>query len=257
MSPPARLPALFVSHGDPPLAADPVWTNELIQWGAAIGRPTAILVVSAHWERRPATLGATQPVPLRHDFKGFPERYLRARYAPPGAPALAERVRALLEASGERVDSAPDRGLDHGVYVPLMFLYPMADVPVLQLSLPSLVPATVFALGRTLAPLRDEGVLLIGSGHMTYNPRDGYLPATPPWATTFDTWAADTLARGDFDALLDIEKAPMVKRAHPRHDHLAPLWFAAGAAADKPGPITFPVTGFWQGGFSKRSVQFG
>ncbi|MDP2312187.1 MAG: class III extradiol ring-cleavage dioxygenase [Pseudomonadota bacterium] len=251
------MPALFVSHGDPPLAADPVWTSELIQWGAAIGRPTAILIVSAHWERRPVTIGATTTVPLRHDFKGFPDRYLRAQYPAPGAPALAERVRALLEATGERVDENPERGLDHGAYVPLMFLAPSFDVPVLQISLPAIVPAPVYALGRALAPLRDEGVLLIGSGSMTYNPRDGYQKATPPWAVEFDTWAGAALARGDIDALLAVEKAPAVKRAHPRLDHYAPLWFAAGAAADMPGPITCPITGFWQGGFSKRSVQFG
>ena len=256
MSDTPRMPVLFVSHGEPPLAADPVWTSELIQWGAAIGRPTAILIVSAHWERRPPTLGATTPVPLRHDFKNFPDRYLRARYPAPGAPALAQRVRALLEAAGERVDENPERGLDQGAYVPLMFLYPGSDVPALQLSLPSLDPTALFALGRALAPLRDEGVLLIGSGSMTYNPRDGFSKVTPPWAAEFDTWVGETLARGDIDALLSLDKAPALKRAHPRVDHLAPLWFAAGAA-DPGGPITCPITGFWQGGFSKRSVQFG
>ncbi len=252
----ARLPSLFVGHGEPPLAADPAWTGDLIKWGVAIGKPKAILVVSPHWERRPVTLGATTTVPLRHDFKGFPERYSRARYPAPGAPELAARVRELVTATGDKVDDFPDRGLDHGAYVPLMFLYPSFDVPILQITLPAITPGPVFALGRTLAPLRDEGILLIGTGSMTYNPRTGFTPTTPSWATTFDTWAGDALARGDIDALMAPENAPAFKQAHPRLDHFAPLWFAAGAA-DPGGPIHCPITGFWQGGFSKRSVQFG
>src|SRR5262249_40289157 len=158
---------LFVAHGSPLTLDDDAWVAELRAWAQALPPPSSILVVSAHWERSPPTLGATTPVPLLYDFQGFPEHHYRVRYPAPGAPALAERVRALVPDAAHD----PARGLDHGAYVPLAAMYPRADVPVLQLSLPSTEPAPLLALGRALAPLRREGALIAGSGFLTHNLR--------------------------------------------------------------------------------------
>lgn len=248
----SRTPALFVAHGAPPLAEDPVWTAELSAWGKALGKPKAILVVSAHWEANPPTLGSRQPVPLIYDFYGFPEHYYRLKYPCPGAPEVAERVRTLLQ----RVADDSGRGLDHGVYMPLLFMYPQADVPVLQLSLPTLQPAPLMELGRALAPLREEGVMIMGSGFLTHNLRMGFATTPPPWARDFDDWIAEVLQRQDWKSLVDFEKlAPGAALAHPRTEHLAPLFVAAGAGMED--AVSFPIHGFWFGGFSKRSVQFG
>jgi 4,5-DOPA dioxygenase extradiol len=263
VSPPAsrsaRLPTLFVAHGAPPLLDDARWVNELHRWAGDLARPRGILMLSAHWEQRPVTIGATTPVPLVYDFYGFPERYYRQQYAAPGAPDLAERVRAAL--APEPVVKDPARGLDHGAYVPLVAMYPEADVPVLQVSLPTLDPVPLFALGRRLAPLRDEGVLVVGSGFLTHNLRAvdwGPDPAVPSWATEFDAWAAEVLARRDVDALLDYrQRAPGVRVALPTHEHFVPVVVALAAAVDDPGPVTFPIEGFWLGSMTRRSVQFG
>lgn len=215
-------------------------------------------MISAHWEARPATLGATTPQPLIYDFYGFPEHHYRQQYPAPGAPALAERVRALLGAHGP-VAEAPERGLDHGAYVPLVAMYPQADVPVLQLSLPSLAADELFALGQALEPLRDEGVLIIGSGFLTHNLRrvDWSGGTTPPaWAAEFDAWCADVLTRKDVDALLDYRRrAPAVDIALPTHEHFSPVAVAVGAAASD--AATFPINGFWLGSLTRRSIQFG
>ena len=142
-----RMPAVYLGHGAPPLVDDPLWVAQLGAWGRALPRPHAILMVSAHWEAAPATLGATRDgVPLVYDFYGFPERYYETRYPAPAAPELAARVRDLL--APEQVAEHPQRGLDHGAYVPLLVMYPEADVPVLQLSLPNLDPLRLFALGE-------------------------------------------------------------------------------------------------------------
>src|SRR5213592_2678385 len=144
-----RMPALYLSHGAPPLADDPVWPGELAAWSADLPRPKAILMVSAHWEEAPLALGATTTVPLVHDFWGFPARYYEVRYAAPGAPELAESVRKLLRAPGTPVQDIADRGLDHGAYVPLVEMYPAADVPVLQISMPTLDPQQLFESGAS------------------------------------------------------------------------------------------------------------
>jgi 4,5-DOPA dioxygenase extradiol len=239
---------------------DASWVRELHAWAQAMPRPTAVLMLSAHWEARPPALGATTTVPLVYDFYGFPKRYYETTYAAPGAPVLAARVRALLTAAGSEV-VATERGLDHGAYVPLVAMYPAADVPVLQLSLPSLAAPELFALGRTLAPLRAEGVLIVGSGFLTHNLRmlDPTPNApTPQWAADFDAWAADVLARRDVDALLDYRaKAPGVALALPTHEHFAPVVAAVGAAVERTEPVTFPITGFVGGSLTRRSVQIG
>jgi 4,5-DOPA dioxygenase extradiol len=253
------MPAIFAAHGAPVLLDDPVWMGELAAWAHAMPKPKSILVISAHWEARPATLGATRPVPLVYDFYGFPERYYQTRYAAPGAPELAARVRELLHAKGLEVNDDPSRGLDHGAYVPLVAMYPDADVPVLQVSMPGLDARKLFELGRVLAPLRAEGVLIFGSGFLTHNMRYAFRPGVPDWAREFDGWAEGALARLDVDALIDFqERAPRARLALPTWEHYAPLLVAVGAAADSGAQTSFPITGWWMdGAFTKRSAQFG
>src|SRR5256885_2033307 len=165
------MPALYLSHGAPPLADHATWPDELSAWSRDLPEPRAILMISAHWEEAPLAIGATTTVPLVYDFWGFPERYYQVTYKAPGAPALAAQVRKLLRSPATPVLDVPDRGLDHGAYVPLVEMYPAADVPVLQISMPSLDPVRLMEIGRKLAPLRDEGVLIIGSGFFTHNLR--------------------------------------------------------------------------------------
>ncbi|WIY04497.1 class III extradiol ring-cleavage dioxygenase [Amycolatopsis mongoliensis] len=253
-----RTPVLYLSHGAPPLADDTTWTRQLAAWSADLPKPRAILVVSAHWEEAPLTIAATTTVPLVYDFWGFPERYYQVKYAAPGAPELAEKVRKLLRSTATPVHDAPDRGLDHGAYVPLVEMYPDADVPVLQVSMPSLDPQELFDLGRKLAPLRDEGVLIIGSGFFTHN-LSGMARATdgtpPVWSAEFDHWGDEVVRAGDVDALLDFRhKAPAATLAHPRIEHFAPLFVSLGATAEEKSGRTV-IDGFWHG-LAKRSLQF-
>lgn len=252
-----RMPTVYLSHGAPPLADDPVWPGELAAWAEDLPKPTAILVVSAHWEDAPLALGAVHTVPLVYDFWGFPERYYQVKYAAPGAPELARSVRGLLDSAGSPVQDT-DRGLDHGAYVPLVEMYPDVDIPTLQISLPTLDPAKLMDLGCKLAPLRDEGVLIMGSGFFTHNLRalaqDGSVSSV---MAEFDDWGKRALAAGDVDSLLDFErKAPAGRYAHPRTEHFAPLFVALGAAESDLTDQQSVIDGFWLG-LSKRSVQFG
>ncbi|HKN96658.1 MAG TPA: class III extradiol ring-cleavage dioxygenase [Pseudonocardiaceae bacterium] len=256
-APPAgRMPAIYVSHGAPPLADDALWTRQLADWSHDLPRPSAILVVSAHWEEAPLAIGATTTVPLVYDFWGFPEHYYQVTYPAPGAPALADSVRKLLSSSGTPVTDVPERGLDHGAYVPLVEMYPDADVPTLQISMPTLDPVALLDVGRKLAPLRDEGVLIIGSGFFTHNLRAIGSPTTPTWSAEFDEWGREALAARDVDALLDFEHAsPAGRLAHPRTEHFAPLFVAIGAAGETLDTQRTVIDGFWHG-LAKRSVQF-
>jgi 4,5-DOPA dioxygenase extradiol len=254
------MPVIFLAHGSPLLLEDAGWVRELAAWAAGMPRPKSVLMLSAHWIDQPITLGATRPVPLVYDFSGFPAKYYETKYPSPPAPELAARVRDLLRA--EPVAQDPERGLDHGAYVPLVAMYPNADVPVLQASLPTMDPTTLFALGRALAPLRREGVLIVGSGFLTHNLRTvDFRPnaPTPAWASELDAWAADVLARRDADALLDYRaRAPGVRQALPTHEHFVPVLVAMGAAIDDSGATArFPITGFAYGTATRRSVQFG
>jgi 4,5-DOPA dioxygenase extradiol len=253
------MPTIFAAHGAPVLLDDEVWMAELATWARAMPTPTSILMVSAHWEERPATLAATRPAPLVYDFYGFPDKYYQTRYPAPGAPVLAKRVRELLQAKAIPYADDPERGLDHGAYVPLVAMYPKADIPVLQLSLPGLVPDELVNLGRVLAPLRDEGVLVFGSGFLTHNMRYAFKPGVPSWAHEFDAWASGALERLDLDALENFKAvAPGANLALPTWEHYAPVLVAAGAAAEGGGTATFPITGWWmESAFTKRSVQFG
>ncbi len=257
------MPAVFLSHGAPPLADDPTWPRELASWSAELPTPTAILMISAHWEEQPPTLSATDTaLNLVYDFWGFPARYYTVTYPAPPAPGLAAEVERLL-AGRSAVRRDETRGLDHGAYVPLVEMYPRADVPVTQLSLPTLNPLELFKLGQHLAPLREQGVLVIGSGFTTHNlawfdPRRP-ADAPPPTASVeFDAWAEATLASADLDAILNTPTvAPAASQAHPRTEHWAPLYVALGAAIGQTGTSIVArsmVDGFWYG-LSKRSWQ--
>lgn len=233
------LPTLFISHGAPTFALDPGRAGAgLRRAGALLPRPAAILVVSAHWETaRPAVSLATRPDTI-HDFYGFPEPLYRLRYPAPGAPDLAARTRALLTDAGFETAGDPAQGLDHGAWVPLMHLYPDADIPVTQLSIQThLGPDHHWALGQALAPLTRENVLVIGSGSVTHNLREfRRLPedsGEAPYVKDFRDWLADAVARRDYTALRAYRTtAPEAARAHPSEDHFVPLFVALGAAAD-------------------------
>jgi 4,5-DOPA dioxygenase extradiol len=253
------MPVLYLGHGAPPLLDDERWTGELAGWAATLPRPKAVLIVSAHWESAPLTLGATETgTPLTYDFYGFPERFYRLTYPSPGAPELAARVAALMPHT-ETVAHEPSYGLDHGAFVPLMVMFPRADVPVLQMSMPSLDPERLFDLGRRLRPLREEGVLVIGSGFLTHG-----LPfltdmrpdaAAPGWSREFDLWAAEALGRGAVDELMDFRhRAPGMPYAHPTVEHFAPLFVSLGAASDAETPPATAIDGYFMG-LAKRSVQ--
>ena len=257
-----RMPVLYLSHGAPPLADDPTWTKELASWSADLPAPGSILMISAHWEQAPLALSATTRVPLTYDFWGFPQRYYDVTYNAPPAPALAADVTRALQAPGTPVHHDQTRGLDHGAYIPLVEMFPKADVPVLQLSMPTLDPQKLFEIGRTLAPLRDQGTLIVGSGFTThnlrwFNPAAGAGGPAPAASAEFDAWAAETMASADVDSLLDFQaKAPAAREAHPRTEHFAPLFVALGAAYES-GELTnrSVIDGFWYG-LSKRSWQF-
>jgi len=252
-----RMPALYIGHGAPPLLDDPVWSGQLAAWAADLPRPKAILIVSAHWEAAPVSLTASR-APLVYDFGGFDAKYYRMTYETPDATALAQRIAAMMPDTLP-VHQHASRGLDHGAWVPLRIMYPEADIPVLQMSLPTQEPYQLLGLGQRLRPLRDEGVLIIGSGFLTHGLpflRDFRIEADAPgWSTDFDAWAADALARGDVDELAAYRsKAPGMPYAHPTVEHYTPLFITLGAAtaADAPGDQKFD--GFWMG-LSKRSLQ--
>ena len=255
-----QMPAIFVAHGTPQSIDDSGWMKELGQWAKEMPQPRAILMISAHWVDRPITLGATRTVPLVYDFYGFPRRYYSMKYNAPGAPELAKRVKMLL-ASTDKVTDAADRGLDHGAYVPLLGMYPNADIPVLQMSIPTMEPAPLIELGKRLAPLRREGVLIVGSGFLTHNLRAidfGPAPKTPAWATEFDAWAAEALRKRNAAELINYrENAPGVRMALPTHEHFVPVLVSLGASLDTSESVTFPIKGFMGGSFTQRSVRFG
>jgi 4,5-DOPA dioxygenase extradiol len=254
------LPALYISHGAPPLFDDAPWIRELFEWSQAMPKPRAILIVSAHWESAPLALSASGAhTPLVYDFGGFHPRYYQMTYATPDAGALARRVAALMPDT-EPVHEHGSRGLDHGAWVPLKVMYPLADVPVLQLSMPTHDPGRLLEIGRRLQPLRDEGVLVIGSGFMThglpYITREMVIHnQAPSWSSDFDAWAADALARGDVDTLAAYtSKAPGMPYAHPTVDHYIPLFITLGAASDAERPVQTTIEGYMMG-LSKRSFQ--
>lgn len=253
------LPSLYISHGAPPLFDDEHWMRELFGWAQALPRPRSILIVSAHWESESLTLSAPAAhTPLVYDFGGFDRRYYTMTYDTPDASALARRVAGTMP-DGVPLHQHRSRGLDHGAWVPLKVMYPLADIPVLQLSMPTQDPDGLLAIGARLRSLREEGVLVIGSGFMTHGlpfiTREMLAGAVPSWSSDFDAWAADALARGDVDELAAYRsKAPGMPYAHPTADHFIPLFVTLGAATRADRAVETAVDGYAIG-FSKRSFQ--
>lgn len=253
------MPSLFLSHGAPPLVDDALWVAQLKAWAGGLPAPSAILIVSAHWEAAPLTIGSTDTrTPLTYDFWGFPARYSDVTYDAPGAVGLAADVVALMPDT-DPVHNDAERRLDHGAYVPLTVMYPHADIPVLQISLPTLDPAELLGLGARLRPLRDDGVLIIGSGFTTHglpfldDPSPGAVP--PQWSVDFDLWMQERLAAGDVDSLVDFRaKAPGMPYAHPTIEHLSPLFVALGASSDAGQRPSQVIDGYWMG-LAKRSIE--
>jgi aromatic ring-opening dioxygenase catalytic subunit (LigB family) len=247
-----RLPTYFIPHGAGPCffmawtrGPEDTW-DRTADWLKGLihslpQRPKAILLVSGHWEAPAFTVGSGDRPDLIYDYYGFPEETYRLRFDAPGSPALASRVRDLLGAAGLPADEDPERGWDHGVFVPLKLVVPEADIPVVQLSLKSdLDPEVHLAAGRALAPLRDEGVLIVGSGMSWHNMR-GFSPAFTAKSEAFDTWLSRAMtdpSRRD-EAIRHWSHAPFAREAHPREEHLAPLFVAAGAAEGEPGRHAF------------------
>lgn len=252
-----RMPALYIGHGAPPLLDDPVWSGQLAAWARDLPRPKAILIVSAHWESAPLSLTASG-APLVYDFGGFARKYYDMTYATPDATALSARVAAMMPRT-EPVHQHASRGLDHGAWVPLKVMYPDADIPVLQMSLPTHDPGRLMEIGRRLRPLRDEGVLIVGSGFLTHGLpflKEFRIDADAPgWSRDFDAWAGEAMARGDVDELASYrDRAPGMPYAHPTVEHYSPLFVTLGAATDPAAPGAQVIDGFWMG-LSKRSLQ--
>lgn len=231
------LPTLFLSHGSPMRAVEP--GDAGAAWRAiaqALPRPRAVLMVSAHWETDMPMVTANAKPQTVHDFGGFPDALYRLRYPAPGAPQLAARVVELLKGAGITAGQDGCRGLDHGAWVPMMHMYPHHDIPVAQLAVqPGRDTSHHLALGRALTPLTQDGVLVVGSGHVTHNLRDwiGHRGANEPlpYAASFASWLHDALAKHDDDALLAYrERAPGGARAHPSEEHFLPIFVAWGAA---------------------------
>jgi aromatic ring-opening dioxygenase catalytic subunit (LigB family) len=263
------LPTFFISHGGGPWpwmqdemggAYDRLKASlqQLPQQAGA--RPRAVLMVSAHWEERDFTLMANAHPPMIYDYSGFPAHTYRIQYAAPGAPELAQQVRGLLEGAGIAARLDPERGFDHGMFAPMAVIYPEADVPVLQLSLKrGLDPREHLAAGRALAPLRNDNVLIIGSG-LSYHNLRAFGPAAQAPSAAFDQWLGRTLAISDpeqrADALVAWETAPSARQAHPREEHLLPLMVAVGAAGSGAATRVYHEDDFF-GGISVSSFMFG
>ena len=253
----AQLPALYIGHGAPMLLDDELWTSQLRGIAGQIEKPTAILIVSAHWESAPVTfsspIAGTQ---LVYDFSGFAQKFYDMTYATPDATQLMKLVASLMPDNEQVVQS--NRGLDHGAWVPLKVMYPNADIPVVQMSMPTSDPGKLIELGKRLQPLRDMGVLIIGSGFLTHGLpylRDWSATATAPtWSSEFDAWAAEALAKGDIETLLNFKNAaPGMPYAHPTVEHFTPLFITLGAAQKTDGPVETLIDGYFMG-LSKRSI---
>ena len=233
------LPSLYISHGSPMTALHPGKVGkQLAEIAASLARPKAIVIASAHWLAHQPSVGSAAEPETIHDFYGFPRELFNIRYPAPGAPELAAHVAHLLDRAGLSSRLDPRQGLDHGAWVPLHLLYPQADIPVVPLSIqPNLGPAHQYAVGRALAPLREQGVLVIGSGSITHNLHDfraGYSETNEaPYVRPFIGWIEQKINAGDLEALLDYRhQAPFAERAHPTDEHLLPLYVALGAAGE-------------------------
>ena len=229
--------SLFISHGAPTFALEPGLAGPaLTRLGKQQARPAAVLVVSPHWMTPDLQVGLSAQPETIHDFRGFEQALYDLRYPAPGHPELAHRALTVLRESGWQPVANPHRGLDHGAWVPMRHLYPDASVPVFQVSLPrNLHSDTAWKLGHALAPLQEEGVLIVGSGSLTHNLYDVRWrnPQVAHYAREFSDWVRDAILGGDVDRLLStLELAPHADRAHPTSEHFLPLLVAAGAAGD-------------------------
>ena len=244
----ARTPVLFVSHGSPMFALDPGTTGPALSAWVQTHAPAktlkGIVIMSPHWMTRGIGVMTTPKPETWHDFGGFPDALYQLQYPAKGDPALARQVLDLLQAADWPCGEDPQRPYDHGAWVPLRHMYPEADVPVVQLSLPAHVPtAQIYAIGQALAPLREQGILLIGSGSMTHNLRELRRQAGPtePYVTDFCGWVERTLLSRDLSAMLDYRaRAPGAERAHPTDDHFLPIYFALGAGGWGQSPGVLP-----------------
>ncbi len=235
-----RFPALFVSHGSPMIAITPNPAHHFLRaLGPRLGRPRAILVATAHWATGTAKLGTAENPETIHDFGGFPPALYALHYPAPGAPEIARQAGAMLRAAGIAATEDPARGLDHGSWIPALLMYPSADIPIAQISIqPAADPAHHYRIGEALRPLRDEGVLILGSGSFTHNlraafglMRGGGAPETElPQTAPFLSWVEEKVAAGDISALLACrEQAPEMAQNHPTDEHFLPFFVALGA----------------------------
>ena len=268
-STPQRLPTYFISHGGGPwpwMKKEMGPTYDKLEAALAdmprqIGRtPRAILMISAHWEEPAFTVMANPRPPMIYDYGGFPAHTYQVHYDAPGSPELAQRVRDLVAGAGLPAQIDPERGFDHGVFSPMAAIYPKADVPVVQLSLRrGLDPAEHLALGRAIAPLRDEDVLIIGSGLSYHNLRN-FGPQAHDVSKAFDDWLEQAVVQGAPDEraqqLINWSSAPAARIAHPREEHLIPLMVAVGAAEDEAGMRIYHEEAF-MGGLVVSSFRFG
>jgi 4,5-DOPA dioxygenase extradiol len=259
---PSRLPVLFCAHGNPMNAVrQNAFTRFLKAWRGHLPRPRAVLAVSAHWESATLTLTAAPRPETLHDFHGFSRELHELRYPVHGAPDVAQRAQELLGAAGFETRAWWQQGLDHGVWTPLVHLYPDADIPIAQLSLLAEAPlARHLDVGRALAPLRGEGVLVLCSGNLVHNlstadlSRESHTPE--PWALAVDVWIKNRLDHWGIEALARIhDDLPEGRKAHPSLEHLAPLLVACGAADPRPA-VSYPYEGFEHGTISMRCVRF-
>lgn len=257
-----RLPSVFLAHGAPlsALGGDE-HAAALRKFGESVANPKAILIVSAHWQvSRPLRITSWEHAPLIYDFGGFPDELYRITYPAPGSPLLAARIARILQAEGQEVRPAPDRGLDHGAWVPLRLAWPEATIPVLQLSLPFVDPQDLFQIGRALRPLRDDGIVVVGSGGIVHNLRKAKIQdknaTVDDWAAEFDAWVAERVRDRKLDELLAYRNAaPHARNSVPTPEHFDPLFIALGAAyQDEPVETIFE--GFQYGNLSMRSFAF-
>lgn len=256
----ARLPVVFIGHGSPMNAIeDNRWSRALRELAPSLPKPRAILAVSAHYVEAGSRVTAQAQPRTIHDFGGFPPALYQVQYPAPGDPALAAQIAALNPA---RIQALDDWGLDHGSWSVLRHLYPAADVPVLQLSLDSRASADEhLALAEQLKPLREQGVLILGSGNITHNLGHAFRAwragdtRTPDWAARFDSAIAQALVEGRRESIVEIFAGEDGRMAHPTSEHFLPLLYAVGAS-DADDRVDFPIEGFDMGSLSMRSVRF-
>lgn len=246
-----RMPALFLSHGSPMMAIEPSSTTEFFQkLGAKLPKPQAIVIFSAHFDRRgPVVITGGHRLSTIHDFYGFPQPLYEINYPAQGAPELAKKAEKMLQDGGIPAKLDPEQGLDHGAWIPMLYLFPNRDVPVIQVSINSGMDAAAhFAIGRQLRPLREQGVLFVGSGGISHNLREIFAPIPDPnrisKVTQFTHWVGEQLALGHVDALLNyLEQGPHARFNHPTPDHYLPLPCVLGTGyADEVGQVLHRAT---------------